>query len=284
MGFGVATSWVAFSAMVACSGCSSTSDASKRSALDGGALRGGPETGPEGPLPTPTLSAEPRNGTTGFSGNAWKLTAYQGFGAPDRSWLSGIRIESASGVVGVQGSFTNETDTGYAYVLAWDGPLAPGWYDVHLPAPRGTYFSESVESPRAVQPLDDGTYDMQFRVGSHPVVLAVAACESNDATLPKLIVSFSEPVVLPETSPFGVVAGGAAPDCAPNGPYHPADGFAEYTCSPAMASNAEIVVSVGPGITSSADSTPLAPTSVSLPPAAAGVACRTYRLDGPFSD
>jgi hypothetical protein len=110
----------------------------------------------------------------------------------------------------------------------------------------------------------------------------VAACASRiESSLPKLILSFSEPVDLTATPPVRVSVDGSTPDCVI---YQEFDKTrVGFTCSPEMPATAKITVSITEGIVALGGGAPLhdpmgaTAMTVDLPPAAPNTSCRTWR-------
>jgi hypothetical protein len=170
--------------------------------------------------------------------------------------------------------------------LSPDAPLEDGWYALRVTASapwrlRGQAPEGSVGPSRV-----GDRYESLFRVGSAPLVLAIAACASKeDGLLPKLLMTFSEPVVAPDSLPVTVSVDGATASCTV---YDPAGmmpaAYLGLTCTPAISRAAEVKVVLGAGLVAAASSKPVTDAvgsrelSVELPaPGSASDVCRTWR-------
>jgi hypothetical protein len=237
-------------------------------------------------LPATTLSVEPSHGTTANDGAEVRVVGYSMFGTGDTSWLdAGVTLTKGASHESITVTRALAvTDHGFAYTLTPASPLSAGWYSVLVAPPSsGFYFNQaSEERPDLAIRRPDGTLESRFRVGSSPVLLAVAACASTVLTsLPKLILTFSEAVHISATPPIHVTVDGSnvsfgAADRAN-------DTMVEFTCSPAMPAAAAITVSLSEGIVAVAGGEPLHDATgartitVELPRTEANATCRTWR-------
>jgi hypothetical protein len=237
-------------------------------------------------LPATTLSVEPSHQTTANDGAKVLVAGYSMFGTGDTSWLdAGVTLTGGAAHESVP--FTGAlqvTDNGFAYTLTPTSPLSAGWYSVLMAPPSGAFYfnGTSDEHPESATRRPDGTLESRFRVGSSPLLLAVAACASSVlSSLPKLILTFSEAVDIAATPPIGVTVDGnkvsfGAPDRGDKT-------MVEFICSPAMPAAAAITVSLTEGIVAVGgggplhDATGATTMSLELPPAESNAPCRTWR-------
>jgi hypothetical protein len=240
------------------------------------------------------MDLAPRNLSTGHSAELVPtLTARQGPFPVDRDWVpSSFAISDASGVsVPTTGAFDGTAaNVGFVYKLVPEGPLAEGWYTIRLSPPASFHLiGEVPEGPISPSRSADGSYDSYFRIGSKPLLLAVAACASaNDGTLSKLILSFSERIRLPDPPPVVVTVDGSPRTCSVY--MSDANPIIGLTCDPAIPSVSEVSVSIGEGIASESTSAALrsaaggTTVTISLPAALDGSPCRTWRETAPPSN
>jgi hypothetical protein len=244
--------------------------------------------GQEGPVRPTVLSIEPADLSTGLDGALVRpavVVQSSPYGA-DQTWVtSGVELQAdATGAPAPALGASNSTnaDGGFAYRLTPDPPLAEGWYTLLVTPPPNSYVADGApEGPTGPTLRADGRYESHFRVGSEPLLLAIAACASNiDTELPKLIVSFSEPVQVSDPLPIQVMVDGSSRSCAI---YDPGKTKLGLTCDPAIPSTSDISVSISAGITSVASGSPLrdmsgqTQISIHLPAELGQSVCRTWR-------
>ncbi len=130
----------------------------------------------------------------------------------------------------------------------------------------------------------DGKWENHFRVGSEPHLLAVAACASNDESLyPKIILSFSEVVDVPDAPPVTVTADGNAASCGVNELPSKSQPMLELRCDPPLPARAKIAVTVSPGMTAKGSMLAVdygggtEPRTVEVPAEVQPDTCRTWR-------
>jgi hypothetical protein len=248
-----------------------------------------------GPLPYLTLQVDPENLRTGLDGTTVKpsVLASPSFGYPgvtDGGQFAvdfELQADPTSATVPSAGKFDSPGQGGgVAYRLTPTSSLTAGWYTLLLTGPPGSRVSGfRLEGPAGPSLRKDGKYETHFRVGSEPLLISVAACASKgDGLLPKLIVWFSEAVLVPDPPPVQVTANGAATSCTvydPPSPNRP-NGVG-MSCDPAMPADADLIVSIAEGFTSAASGLPLRDVdgntqiTVQIPPANPGDTCRTWR-------
>ena len=250
--------------------------------------------GDSGPAYSTSIDLAPPNLSTGHSAALVPtLTAHQSPFPIDRDWVpSGIAISDASGVnVPATGTFdSTAANAAFVYKLVPDSALAEGWYTIRLSPPASFHLvGEVPEGPVGPSRRADGSFDSYFRVGSEPLLLAVAACAStNDGTFPKLILSFSERIHLPDPPPIALTADGSPRTCSVY--MSDANPLIGLTCAPALTSVSDVSVSIGEGIVSESTSAALRSVTggttmtVSLPAALDGSVCRTWRETVPPSN
>jgi hypothetical protein len=243
---------------------------------------GGGESGPDA-FPT-HVSVEPADLTTDAEGLPLRVLV-SGVGV-DGAWLStGAGLVDVSGAaVAVDRTVSTSSVGDITLDLAPASPLTTGWYSITLEPPAGVLLSGGEpEGPLPISRRADGAYESRFRIGSMPLLLAVAACASTDlGSLPKLILSFSEPVTLPSPLPLGVQINGNPTECVVYDVFGPQK--VGLTCTPEMPADATISVTVSGGIVATAGGAPLRDATgattmnVDLPPMPSPyVSCRTWR-------
>jgi hypothetical protein len=218
------------------------------------------------------------------------IDVFGGVTLPAQDWFDSaftLRPETSPDAIDVTRSLTVD-DVQEKYVLSPTKPLADGWYtldivandDMALPSQGARDYG-----PPGPDDVGNGKLQSHFRVGSEPHLLAVSACASMDASLyPKLLVSYSEVVDVPDPPPIAVTADGKATPCTVNEPPSKENPVLELTCQPAIPARSKLTVTLSAGIVASTSALPVQlggsdPDSrtIDVPEPTTGAVCRTWR-------
>jgi hypothetical protein len=237
------------------------------------------------PLGFVQLAVTPAHLTTANDGSHVELRGSNPFGTADRAWLeTGVSLlnEADGSTVPFTTALTDTEQGGFSYDMTPTTPLTDGWYTLLVSPPAdGRFVGSTYEGPATAVQRDDGKYETYFRVGSGPLLVAVAACASQDLNaFPKLILSFSEEVVLPSVLPVHLSVGFDSPKCVVN---QTTETGAYLSCSPIPTAEDALVVAVSEGIVAKAGGSALRDAvgstrmDIGLPPATPSLPCRTWR-------